>query len=212
MPVRPRHKRSARASSSHCSCRWRLAWRTWRVSASSTAISARLCRVVVKYAWFLRSDRIDPFIIDRREQTQRACGQHEGARCQSVRFRQHRARDRRRCVSFLETCLSRAIYWHCALHDTRLNLCCLADFDLAKDVDWRCAAVEFLSDKTPSIKADVWSFGMTSWEIYSFGATPFELIGLLWHACGSCMLLVLKHWFWSVIFLSQPHRMRWTTN
>ena len=55
---------------------------------------------------------------------------------------------------------------------------CAADFDVARDVDWRCAAVEFLGDKTPSIKADVWSFGMTSWEIFSFGGTPFEHIGL----------------------------------
>jgi len=41
-------------------------------------------------------------------------------------------------------------------------------------------APESLSAMEFSIKSDVWAFGITLWEMYSFGALPFS--GLNWTA------------------------------
>lgn len=38
-------------------------------------------------------------------------------------------------------------------------------------------AIESIVDKIFSVKTDVWAFGITVWEVYSYGAIPcvFEL-------------------------------------
>ena len=35
-------------------------------------------------------------------------------------------------------------------------------------------APELFDDMSPTHKSDVWAFGITFWEILTFGATPYE--------------------------------------
>ena len=57
-----------------------------------------------------------------------------------------------------------------------------AAFNVTTVVDWRWAAIEVLRDCQFSAKSDVWSFGVTCWEIFALGATPFSDIGsLIYH-------------------------------
>ena len=65
----------------------------------------------------------------------------------------------------------------------------IADFGLAKDlgpspqyfitpssyVPWKWCAVEWLTNKFVTIEADVWSFGILIWEIFSIGQEPYDL-------------------------------------
>ena len=47
----------------------------------------------------------------------------------------------------------------------------------ANENRWRWAALEVLRGESKTLRSDVWSFGVTWWEILSLGATPFESIG-----------------------------------
>ncbi|EDQ86681.1 uncharacterized protein MONBRDRAFT_33686 [Monosiga brevicollis MX1] len=59
----------------------------------------------------------------------------------------------------------------------------VADFGLAKRSDWgdidsgklpiKWTAPEVLKHKVSTSKSDVWSFGITMWEIYSYGRSPY---------------------------------------
>jgi hypothetical protein len=51
-------------------------------------------------------------------------------------------------------------------------------FEVQTDVGWRWAAIEVLKDRIFLAKSDVWSFGVTAWEIFSLGATPFATTSL----------------------------------
>ena len=66
--------------------------------------------------------------------------------------------------------------------DSRLNLIVAAasGFECGIFVDlvqralpWRSAAIELLRNMEFSTESDIWAFGVTIWEIFTFGNVPF---------------------------------------
>ena len=60
-----------------------------------------------------------------------------------------------------------------------ISLDCYAVFRGGANIAWRWAALEVIQDRTFTSKSDVWSYGVTLWEIVTLGATPYPSSTLL---------------------------------
>lgn len=59
----------------------------------------------------------------------------------------------------------------------------------------RWLAPEVLKKETPTIASDVWSLGITVWEIFTYGNTPYPELSnseVKTHVCGGNVLSVPK--------------------